>query len=151
MIAAGSSHGTDAACPRVEVYSGEELMPDYGPVIGRGDAMWRALSVARDHLVVYVHVEAPAFEPHFVCGVLRPLLSFPRVRFAKAAYQYPLWGAQDEAEPKVNEALAELMARLFINLHYPELSRFLQPLSGELAAPPNCCISYPTSPATQRR
>ena len=102
-------------------------------------------------LVVYVHVEAPAFEPHFVCGVLRPLLSFPRVRFAKAAYQYPLWSAQDEAEPEVNEALAELMACPLINLHYPKLSRFLQPLSGELATPREllCSIPYFTGYATE--
>jgi glucosyl-3-phosphoglycerate synthase len=152
VIAAGSSHGTDAAGPGVEVYSGEELMPDYGPVLGRGDAMWRTLSVARNDLVVYVHVEVPAFEPHFVCGVLRPLLSFPRVRFAKGAYEeYPLWGAQDEAKRKVDKALAELMARPLINLHYLELSRFLQPLSGELATPCEllCTALYFTGYATE--
>jgi glucosyl-3-phosphoglycerate synthase len=81
--------------------------------------MLKALSIARGGLVVYVDVEAPAYEPHFVCGVLGPLLSFPRVRFAKAAYEYPSGGAaQDEAKPEVYEALAELMARPLINLHY---------------------------------
>jgi glucosyl-3-phosphoglycerate synthase len=45
MIVASSSHSIDAACPGVEVYGGDELVPEYGPVIGKGDAMWRALSV----------------------------------------------------------------------------------------------------------
>ena len=143
VIAASSSHGMDTAYPGVEVYSGNELMPEYGPVIGKGDAMWRALSIARGDLVVYADVEAPAFEPHFVCGVLGPLLSFPRVRFAKAAYEHLVWGAQDVAEPKVDEALAELMARPLLNLHYPKLAGFLQPLSGEFAAPRELFYSIP--------
>lgn len=118
LITASSTHGLDAACPGVEVHCGGELMPEYGPVIGKGDAMWKALSIARGDLVVYVDVEAPVYEPHFVCGVLGPLLSFPRVRFAKAAYEYPSGGAQDESKPEVNEALAKLKTRALINLHY---------------------------------
>jgi glucosyl-3-phosphoglycerate synthase len=151
LIAASSTHGLDAACPGVEVYCGGELMPEYGPVSGKGDAMWRMLSIARGYLVVYVNVEATAFEPHFFCGVLGPLLSFCRVRFAKAAYEYPFWGAQDEAKPEVDEALPELMARPLINLHYPELSGFLQPLSGEFAAPREllCSIPFFTGQTTQ--
>jgi glucosyl-3-phosphoglycerate synthase len=151
VIAASPSRNMDAVCPGAEVYCGDDLMPEYGLLLGKGDAMWRGLSIARGDLVVYADVEAPAFEPHFVCGVLGPLLSFPRVRFAKAAYEYPLWGAQDEAEPKVDEALAELMARPLINLYYPELSGFSQPLSGEFAAPREllCSIPFFTGYATE--
>ena len=143
VITASSSHGMDTAYPGVEVYSGDELMPEYGPVIGKGDAMWRAFSIARGDLVVYVDVEAPAFEPHFVCGASGPLLSFPQMRFAKAAYEHLVWDAQDIDEPEVDEALAELMARPFLNLHYPKLSGFLQPLSGGFAAPRELFCSIP--------
>ena len=51
-------------------HCGGELMPEYGPLIGKGDAMWKALSIARGDLVAYVDVEAPVYEPHFVCGSL---------------------------------------------------------------------------------
>ena len=84
---------------RREVYSGDELMLEYGPLTGKGDAMWRALSIVRGDLVLYADVEAPAFEPSFVRGVLGPLLSSPRVRFAKAAYESPVRGARNVAEP----------------------------------------------------
>ena len=143
VIAASPSRGMDDVCPGAEVYCGDELMPEYGPLLGKGDAMWRGLSVARGDLIVYADVEAQTFEPHVVCGVLGPLLSFPRVRFAKAAYERPSWGAQDVAEPEVDEALAELMARPLLNLHYPELSGYLQPLSGEFAAPRELFCSIP--------
>lgn len=143
MIAASSSHGMDTAYPGVEVYSGDELMSEYGPVIGKGDAMWRALSIAHGDLVVYADVEAPAFEPHFVLGVLGPILNVLRVRFAKAAYERPIGCAQDFAEPGVDDALGELLARPLLNLHYPELSGFSQPLSGEFATSRELLCSIP--------
>lgn len=144
VIAANSFHASDAVCPDVEVYSGDELMPEYGPVIGKGDAMWRALSIAHGDLVVYADVEGPAFKPHFVLGVLGLLLSVLRVRFAKAAYEKrPVICAQDFAEPEGEDALAELMVRPLLNLHYPELSGFSQPLSGEFAAPRELLCSIP--------
>ena len=103
--------------------------------------MRRALSIARGDLVVYADVEAPAFEPPFVRGVLGLLLSLPRLRFGKAAYECPSRDAQAEAEVEV--ALAELMACPLLNLHYPKLSGFSQPLSGAFAAPRELFCSIP--------
>ena len=49
MIDAASADGTAAVAERaganVVVYQEDELMPELGPVLGKGDAMWRALSV----------------------------------------------------------------------------------------------------------
>lgn len=143
VITASSSQDMNATHPGIEVYSGDELMPEYGPVIGKGDAMWRALSIARGDLVVYADVEAPAFKPHFVRGVLGPILGVAEVKFAKAAYELPVWGAREVAETELEGALDELMARPLLNLYYPELSGFLQPLSGEFAAPRELLCSIP--------
>lgn len=135
MIAASSSQGIDAAYPGVEVYSGDELMPEYGPLIGKGDAMWRALSIARGDLVVYTDVEAPAFKPHFVLGVLGPILNVLRVRFVKATYERPVGCAQDFAEPEVDDALAELInSSSAPQPLLPRTVRISQLLSGEFAA-----------------
>ena len=41
VITASSIHGMDAMRPGVEVDYGGELMPEYGPVIGKGDDMWK--------------------------------------------------------------------------------------------------------------
>ena len=45
VVDADSADGTaDIARPRgAEVYSENELLPEYGPAQGKGDAMWRAL------------------------------------------------------------------------------------------------------------
>ncbi len=55
VVDADSADGT-AAIARAhgaEVYSENELLPEYGPAQGKGDAMWRALSVARGDIVMF--------------------------------------------------------------------------------------------------
>ena len=49
VVDADSPDGTAdiARAHGAEVYSENELMPNYGPAQGKGDAMWRSLSVAR--------------------------------------------------------------------------------------------------------
>ena len=52
VVDAGSRDGTAdvAAESGAEVRQESELLADFGPVLGKGDAMWRALSVARGEL-----------------------------------------------------------------------------------------------------
>ena len=49
-----------------------ELLPEFGPVLGKGDAMWRALSVAEGELIVYLDSDTRDFSPHFATGHARP-------------------------------------------------------------------------------
>ncbi len=48
VVDAASADGTAAVAERAgaTVYQEAELLPQFGPVLGKGDAMWRALSVA---------------------------------------------------------------------------------------------------------
>ena len=133
-----------AACPGVETYSADELMSGYVPINGRGDVMWRALSIAHGDLVLYADVETPGFRPHFVYGILAPILRVPRVKFTKAAYERagPTWGP---AGPGFDGGVTELMVRPLLSLHYPELSGFLRPLAREFAAPSEVFRSIPFS------
>ena len=50
------AHGYDA-----EVYSENALMPEYGPAHGKGDAMWRGLSVATGDLVAFADTDTGNF------------------------------------------------------------------------------------------
>jgi glucosyl-3-phosphoglycerate synthase len=63
-----------------------------------------------------------------VLGLLGPLLTDPTVAYAKACYDRPLNGA-----PTGGGRVTELVARPLINLHWPELAGFVQPLAGEYA------------------
>jgi glucosyl-3-phosphoglycerate synthase len=115
-----------------EVYSENELMRELGPAQGKGDAMWRALSVARGDIVMFADADTADFEEHFVYGTLGPLLADPQLQFVKAAFRRPF----KQGEEKILDGggrVTELMAKPLINLFYPELAGFVQPLAGEFA------------------
>jgi glucosyl-3-phosphoglycerate synthase len=135
VVDADSPDGTaDVARARgAEVYSENELMPGYGPAQGKGDAMWRSLSVARGDIVMFADADTTDFREHFVYGTLGPVLTDPRIQFCKAAYRRPF----TEGEKSIADGggrVTELMAKPLLNLFCPELAGFVQPLAGEFAA-----------------
>jgi glucosyl-3-phosphoglycerate synthase len=144
VVDADSSDGsaTAAAIRGAEVYSENELLPELGPALGKGDAMWRALSVARGDLILYLDADTVDFGPHFVYGMIGPLLVDPEVRFVKAAYNRP-WLDTVGAEMDNGGRVTELTARPLLNLFYPELAGFAQPLAGEVGAPRELLVSIP--------
>jgi glucosyl-3-phosphoglycerate synthase len=60
VVDAASTDGTAevAAASGAEVHQESALVADFGPVLGKGDAMWRALSVTRGELVVWARSSA---------------------------------------------------------------------------------------------
>ena len=69
----------------------------------------------------------------YVTGLLGPLLTDPRSHFVKAMYDRPLAdGAR--GPPGGGGRVTELVARPLLNLHWPQLAGFVQPLAGEYAA-----------------
>src|SRR5580692_10400414 len=134
VVDADSPDGT-AAIARAhgaEVYSENELLPAYGPSQGKGDAMWRSLSVARGDIVMFADADTRDFEEHFIYGTLGPLLTIPGVQFSKAAYRRPfLQDGQSVADG--GGRVTELTAKPLLNYFYPGLAGFVQPLAGEFA------------------
>src|SRR3954447_16842844 len=78
-----------AASAGAEVHQEADLLPGFGRVLGKGDAMWRALSLARHDVVVYVDADTREFNAHFVTGLAGPLLTDPEIEFVKGAYTRP--------------------------------------------------------------
>lgn len=116
-----------------EVYDQEELAPGLGPVLGKGDAMWRALAVLSGDVICFVDADSEDFGPHFACGLLGPLLCTPDVAFVKGTYRRP-FRIGDTTLPDGGGRVTELTARPLLNLFYPDLAAVAQPLAGEVAA-----------------
>jgi glucosyl-3-phosphoglycerate synthase len=144
VVDADSPDGTAdiARAHGAEVYSENDLMPGYGPAQGKGDAMWRALSMARGDVVMFADADTIDFEEHFVYGTLGPLFADPQVQFVKAAYRRP-FKQGEERIPDGGGRVTELMAKPLLNLFYPELAGFVQPLAGEFAASRELLSSVP--------
>jgi glucosyl-3-phosphoglycerate synthase len=163
VVDAASADGTAEIAARAGavVWQEAELMPSYGPVLGKGDAMWRALSVLGGELVCFLDADTEAFSAHFATGLLGPLVCEPGVSFVKGFYRRPLaHGASADAGRSPAAAVVEsngagsgvssggptgdadseggrvnhLMARPALELFYPQLAGVRQPLAGEMAA-----------------
>ena len=143
-VDADSTDGTAevAASKGGEVYSENELLAHYGGAHGKGDAMWRSLSVARGDLIMYVDADTKDFKPQLVYGVLGPILYVPDVRFVKAAYRRP-FKSYETVEHDGGGRVTELSAKPLFNLFYPELAGFVQPLAGEFVADRELFCSIP--------
>jgi glucosyl-3-phosphoglycerate synthase len=116
-----------------EVYAQHRLMPEFGPVLGKGDAMWRSLAILTGEVVCFLDADSEQFGTHFACGLLGPLLCESRISFVKGFYRRPFRFA-DVTVPDGGGRVTELTARPLLNLFYPELAAIRQPLAGEIAA-----------------
>ena len=86
-----SSDGTAEIARRLgaEVHAQDELMPEHGPVLGKGDAMWRALPVLTGDVICFLDADSERFGAHFACGVLGPVLCDRGISFVKGFYRRP--------------------------------------------------------------
>jgi glucosyl-3-phosphoglycerate synthase len=123
-VDAASDDGTAqlALAHGLEVHQEEALLPEFGPVLGKGDALWRSLSVARGDIIVFADSDTANFEAHFIARLIGPLLADPAIRFVKGSFH------RDAGR------VTELTARPLLAAFYPELAAFGQPLAGEVAA-----------------
>jgi glucosyl-3-phosphoglycerate synthase len=130
-----SSDGTAdiARALGAEVHDQDELMPEYGPVLGKGDAMWRALGVLTGEVICFLDADSERFGAHFACGVLGPVLCRPEILFVKGFYRRP-FRLGETTVPDGGGRVTELTARPLLNLFYPDLAAVQQPLAGEIAA-----------------
>ncbi len=135
-----STDGTRRAAEEAgaRVVMDHEVLPRLAPGRGKGEAMWKSLAVLSGDLVVWLDADVVDFDPAFVTGLLGPLLTDPDVGYVKALYRRSL-GSDDEGGGRVTE----ICARPLINLFYPELAGFAQPLSGEAAGRRDLLCSVP--------
>lgn len=134
LIDSGSEDKTReiAADMGIPVYIHQEILPQYGAFIGKGEALWKSLYVVDGDIIAWIDTDIKNIDPRFVYGILGPLLDNPRIRFSKGFYRRPLRQG-DKTVAGGGGRVTELTARPFINLFYPELSGLIQPLSGEYA------------------
>jgi glucosyl-3-phosphoglycerate synthase len=99
---------------------------------GKGAALWEGLAATSGDLVAFVDADVSGFTPEFITGLLGPLLTDQTVAYVKGFYHRPLVG-QGHTVPDGGGRVTELVARPLLNLYWPELAGFVQPLAGEYA------------------
>ncbi|MFN2595466.1 MAG: glucosyl-3-phosphoglycerate synthase [Actinomycetota bacterium] len=134
VVDADSSDGTGklAAEHGAIVYQESEILPEHGPALGKGDAMWRGTFVSTGEIVVFVDGDTENFSDRFIRGLVGPLLIDDSIHLVKGAFRRPLRVGR-EVLVDGGGRVTELVARPLVNLFLPELAGFVQPLAGEIA------------------
>ncbi len=121
-----------AAAEGARVVEHPAVLPRYGSFTGKGEALWKSLHETSGDIIVWADTDVRNWHPRMVYGTLGPLLVEPRLQYVKGYYQRPI---VEEGILKEGGGgrVTELVARPLINLFFPELSGFIQPLAGEYA------------------
>ncbi|MFD4611105.1 glucosyl-3-phosphoglycerate synthase [Streptomyces sp. NPDC058440] len=127
-----------AAAAGARVVRRDEILPRLPAVPGKGEVLWRSLLVTRGDVICFVDADLREFSSDFVTGIVGPLLTERDVDLVKAMYDRPFTvpGQDASASAAAGQGgrVTELMARPLLNMHWPQLAGFVQPLGGEYAA-----------------
>lgn len=124
------------------VHRAREVAPHLGAFAGKGEALWKSLFVTKGELLVFIDADLTYWGPHFVTGLLGPLLFNERVSLVKGFYER-LYKNDDGSVSADGGRVTELVARPLLSLWWPELSGVVQPLAGEWAARRDLMESLP--------
>ncbi|WP_449336919.1 glucosyl-3-phosphoglycerate synthase, partial [Streptomyces griseus] len=130
VIDSGSTDATAAVARAAgaRVVHRDAILPRIPALPGKGEVLWRSLLVTSGEIVCFVDADLKDFSADFVSGTIGPLLTDPTVQFVKAMYDRPLGDRAGQGG-----RVTELVARPLLNLHWPQLAGFVQPLGGEYA------------------
>ncbi|MDT0490705.1 glucosyl-3-phosphoglycerate synthase [Streptomyces griseus] len=130
VIDSGSTDATAAVAAEAgaRVVHRDAILPRVPALPGKGEVLWRSLLVTSGEIVCFVDADLKDFSADFVSGTVGPLLTDPTVQFVKAMYDRPFGDTAGQGG-----RVTELVARPLLNLHWPQLAGFVQPLGGEYA------------------
>jgi glucosyl-3-phosphoglycerate synthase len=101
----------------------DQLLERFGPVLGVGDAIWRALSTVSAEIIC-VASDWP-LEPAQIERLTQPLIEDSRLMLVSGI---------NESHQRRDDRLTELVARPLVARHAPTLVELRQPLLGSFAA-----------------
>ncbi|MFF4951784.1 glucosyl-3-phosphoglycerate synthase [Streptomyces chattanoogensis] len=136
-----------AAAAGATVVHRDSVLPRIPALPGKGEVLWRSLLATTGDIICFIDADLREFSATFVSGIVGPLLTDPDIHFVKAMYDRPLetgsgGGGEGSgagqggriAGSEQGGRVTELVARPLLNLHWPQLAGFVQPLGGEYAA-----------------
>ncbi len=130
VIDHSSTDSTVATARRAgaRVVDADRILPEHGPVLGKGDVLWRSLLATEGDIVVWLDADLSSVGPHYVLGLVGPLLTDRSVSLVRATHRRALGG-----DPGEGGQVTELLAKPLISMLFPDLKHVRQPLGGEYA------------------
>lgn len=113
----------------LDVVFEKDILKNYKCKKGKGNQLWKGLYYSKGDIVIYCDSDIKNFDIRMIYGLIGPLLT-TNVKFIKGFYERPLI-LNNQTQSNEGGRVTELCARPIINMFYPELSGFIQPLGGE--------------------
>jgi glucosyl-3-phosphoglycerate synthase len=135
LVADAGSRDQTARLARMagaEVLDVQRIRSDLGPVLGKGDTVWRGLTRIHEDVIVWLDSDLEGVGDGWVSALAGPLLAHPEIQLVKGSFRRPMRGAASIAYG--GGRVTELTARPLLLMFYPELAMLGQPLSGQVAA-----------------
>jgi glucosyl-3-phosphoglycerate synthase len=135
VVDSDSTDGTARAAERADgtVHRARDIAPALGSYPGKGEALWKSLLVTQGDLLVFVDADLTRWGPHFVTGLVGPLLADPQVQLVKGFYER-VRTERDGSTSTEGGRVTELVTRPLLSLWWPQLAGVIQPPAGEWAA-----------------
>lgn len=134
VIDSGSKDNTKKSAEEAGAvfYYAKDLLNGMGFAKGKGENLWKSLFVANGDIICWIDADISNISAKFVYGLVGPILKNRSIKFSKAFYQRPIdiGGGLKNLE---GGRVTELLMRPLYNAYFPQLSGFIQPLSGEYA------------------
>ncbi len=134
VLDGGSSDGTRTIARRAGavVYRDSEVAPALGNFSGKGNALYKSYFASTGDIIAFIDGDIKNFTPHFITGIIGPLLINEDISFVKAFYKRPLM-VSGKFKAGEGGRVTEILARPVLNTFFPALADIKQPLSGEYA------------------
>lgn len=154
VVDGGSTDETalEAELAGADVVAAADLQPGFGPVLGKGDSLWRALGAVDTDVVAFLDADLEGDVGKFVRGLVGPLVldggtggapGGAGVQFVKGAFHRLDPDGAQPGDPFDGGRVTEMVARPLLNLWRPDLAGFYQPLGGQVAARTELLWSLP--------
>lgn len=115
-----------------DVYRADDYLPEFGVHHGKGENLWKSLYLLSGDIIVWIDADIGNIHPKFVYAVVGPLLEYDHIGYVKAFYERPLH-VGDKIRATGGGRVTQILIRPLFAAFYPDLTGFLQPLSGEYA------------------
>lgn len=110
------------------VIAADSVLTAFGPVLGKGDVLWRSLQASSADLIVWLDADLESFTSDYVTRLVAPLLLSRDIALVKGTYDRALHG-----DATGGGRVTELAAKPALRLLQPHLVHVEQPLAGEYA------------------
>ena len=134
IIDSGSTDRTVEIAEKLgaRVITSERHLKEMDIFYGKGENLWKSLHTLRGDIICWVDADIENIHPKFVYGLVGPLLEQRELGYVKGFYRRPLkFGGKIVSYG--GGRVTEICIRPIFNLYFPDLTGFIQPLSGEYA------------------